>query len=133
MALVLGTFGASYRELIIQDAIDKHFDTEQANFLRSNEPENNAPRIKTLSLFFIDSIKSYRDDEGWLKVTFERLLKKKLTQLIDDYQRKTLPREVEYLSFLQATLASLHSDNQNVHAGYFGEDRGSGDEAIGLR
>ncbi|MDI8107007.1 hypothetical protein MJN85_31405, partial [Salmonella enterica subsp. enterica serovar Anatum] len=42
-------------------------DTEQANFLRSNEPENNAPRIKTLSLFFIDSIKSYRDDEGWLK------------------------------------------------------------------
>ncbi|SUH04955.1 type III restriction endonuclease subunit R [Salmonella enterica subsp. enterica] len=51
-------------------------------------------------------------------------------QLIDDYQRKTLPREVEYLSFLQATLASLHSDNQNVHAGYFGEDRGSGDEAI---
>ncbi|EBP4365148.1 type III restriction-modification system endonuclease [Salmonella enterica] len=130
MALVPGTFGASYQELIIQDAIDKHFDTEQANFLRSNEPENNAPRIKTLSLFFIDSIKSYRDDEGWLKVTFERLLKKKLTQLIDDYQRKTLPREVEYLSFLQATLASLHSDNQNVHAGYFGEDRGSGDEAI---
>ncbi|EBG1880506.1 type III restriction-modification system endonuclease, partial [Salmonella enterica subsp. enterica serovar Schwarzengrund] len=64
MALVPGTFGASYQELIIQDAIDKHFDTEQANFLRSNEPENNAPRIKTLSLFFIDSIKSYRDDEG---------------------------------------------------------------------
>lgn len=76
MALVPGTFGASYQELIIQDAIDKHFDTEQANFLRSNEPENNAPRIKTLSLFFIDSIKSYRDDEGWLKVTFERLLKR---------------------------------------------------------
>lgn len=65
-----------------------------------------------------------------MKLKFECLLKKKLTQLIDDYQRKTLPREVEYLSFLQATLASLHSDNQNVHAGYFGEDRGSGDEAI---
>ncbi|MGK4720526.1 hypothetical protein, partial [Salmonella enterica] len=28
------------------------------------------------------------------------------------------------------TLASLHSDNKNVHAVYFGEDRGSGDEAI---
>lgn len=108
MALVPGTFGASYQELIIQDAIDKHFDTEQANFLRSNEPENNAPRIKTLSLFFIDSIKSYRDDEGWLKLKFECLLKKKLMQLIDDYQRKTLPREVEYLSFLQATLT--HDD-----------------------
>lgn len=65
-----------------------------------------------------------------MKITFERLLKKKLTQLIEDYQRKTLPREVEYLSFLQAMLASLHLDSQNVHAGYFGEDRGSGDEAI---
>ncbi|TGD56200.1 type III restriction endonuclease subunit R, partial [Salmonella enterica subsp. enterica serovar Poona] len=94
-----------------------------------NEPENNAPRIKTLSLFFIDSIKSYRDDEGWLKLKFECLLKKKLMQLIDDYQRKTLPREVEYRSFLQATLASLHSDNRNVHAGYCGDDRGSGDVA----
>ncbi|MGS9668719.1 hypothetical protein ACQWKP_24580, partial [Salmonella enterica subsp. enterica serovar Infantis] len=58
IALVPGTFGASYQELIIQEAIDNHFDTEQANFLRSNEQENNAPRIKNLSLFFIDSIKS---------------------------------------------------------------------------
>lgn len=38
-----------------------------------------------------------------------------------------MPREQEYLSFLQATLASL---SENVHAGYFGEDRGSGDEAV---
>src|SRR5699024_2116583 len=37
------------------------------------------------------------------------------------------PREQEYLSFLQATLVDL---TENVHAGYFGEDRGSGDEAI---
>ncbi|WP_348225937.1 hypothetical protein, partial [Salmonella enterica] len=72
-----GTFGASYQELTIQDAIDKHFDTEQANFLRPNEPENNAPRITTLSLFFIASIKSYRDDAGWLKLKFECLLEKK--------------------------------------------------------
>ncbi len=32
-------------ELIIQDAIDKHFDTEQANFLRSNEPRKIMPRV----------------------------------------------------------------------------------------
>lgn len=36
----------------------------------------------------------------------------------------------EYLEFLRATQSSLASDNQNVHAGYFGEDRGSGDESI---
>lgn len=28
------------------------------------------------------------------------------------------------------TYDSLNSENQMVHAGYFGEDRGSGDEAI---
>ncbi|WP_437887431.1 type III restriction-modification system endonuclease [Phytobacter sp. V91] len=130
MALVPGTFNASYQQLIVSDAIDKHFATEQANFLRGNEHENNAPRIKSLSLFFIDSIKSYRDDEGWLKLTFERLLRAKLKSLITEYEPKRLPREVEYLSFLRATLASLNADEQNVHAGYFGEDRGSGDEAI---
>lgn len=130
MALVPGTFNASYQELIVQDAIDKHFDTEQVNFLRGNERDNNAPRIKTLSLFFIDSIKSYRDEEGWLKITFERLLRNKLLRLIKEYELKRLPREVEYLSFLRATLANLNSEDQCVHAGYFGEDRGSGDEAI---
>lgn len=130
MALVPGTFNASYQELIVQDAIDKHFDIEQANFLRGNERENNAPRIKTLSLFFIDSIKSYRDNEGWLKLTFERLLHSKLVRLISEYELKHLPREVEYLAFLRATLASLNTCSQNVHAGYFGEDRGSGDDAI---
>src|SRR5699024_4879435 len=40
---------------------------------------------------------------------------------------KKSSREREYLSFLQATLANL---TENVHAGYFGEDRGSGGEAI---
>lgn len=130
MALVPGTFVNSYQELIVQDALDKHFIAEQDNFLRGNLPENNAPRIKSLSLFFIDHIKSYRERDGWLKQTFERLLRQKLIALIADYERKRLPREVEYLDFLRATLASLNTANQNVHAGYFGEDRGSGDEAI---
>lgn len=130
MSLIPGTYQASYQELIIKDAIDKHFEIEQVNFLRHNQRENNAPKIKTLSLFFIDSIKSYRQDNGWLKATFERLLKDKLVRLIMEYEFKGLPREKEYLSFLKATQASLVSDTQNVHAGYFGEDKGSGDEAI---
>lgn len=130
MALVPGTFNSNYQELIIQDAIDKHFDIEQDNFLRGNECESNAPRIKTLSLFFIDSIKSYRETQGWLKLTFERLLRNKLEGLIRQFESKRLPREIDYLDFLRATLVSLNSANQNVHAGYFGEDRGSGDGAI---
>jgi type III restriction enzyme len=132
MTLIPGTFRFTYQELIIKDAIDKHFEIEQANFLRNNQRENNAPRIKTLSLFFIDNINSYRQKDGWLKGTFERLLKEKIARLVAEYEFKRLPREQEYLELLRATQASLSlgDDKQNVHAGYFGEDRGSGDEAI---
>ncbi|WP_342512423.1 type III restriction-modification system endonuclease [Sporosarcina sp. FSL K6-1522] len=130
MDLIPGTYRSTYQELIIQEAIDKHFDIEQVNFLRDNQSEYNAPRIKTLSLFFIDSITSYRQEGGWLKETFERLLTEKLARLVAEYEGKRLPREQEYLAFIRATQASLASDHQNVHAGYFGEDRGSGDEAI---
>lgn len=131
MELVPGTFKSSYQELIIKDALEKHFEIEQENFMRRNLYEMNDPKIKTLSLFFIDSIKSYRDTDGWLKLTFERLLKEKINQLISVYEQKNKPREIEYLDYLRETLKSLNlGKQQNVHAGYFGEDRGSGDEAI---
>ncbi|WP_288622687.1 type III restriction-modification system endonuclease [uncultured Streptococcus sp.] len=126
MTLIPGTFQASYQEMIIEDAINEHFRKEQENFLRPN----NAPKIKTLSLFFIDSIRSYRDNDGWLKQTFERLLTKKLKELIGKYESSQNQKEKDYLEFLRVTQKSLKAENQNVHAGYFGEDRGSGDEDI---
>lgn len=124
MAFFPAALSSSYQEMIIRDAIDKHFEAEIQNFMREND---NQAKVKTLSLFFIDSIKSYRDDEGWLKVIFEKHLESKLKSLIREYQLKKLPREKEYLDFLQSTLSRLTED---VHAGYFGEDKGSGDEAI---
>lgn len=130
MDLLPGTFTTSYQELIINDAINQHFEHEINNFMRDNLKENFQPKVKTLSLFFIDSIRSYRNKEGWLKETFERLLKVKLRKLIKEFEFKKLPREIEYLDFLRATYDSLNSENQMVHAGYFGEDRGSGEEAV---
>ncbi|PNY97162.1 type III restriction-modification system endonuclease [Mammaliicoccus sciuri] len=130
MELLPGTFTASYQEYIIRDAINQHFVHEINNFMRDNIKSNFQPKVKTLSLFFIDSISSYRNKDGWLKQTFERLLKIKLKSLIKEFEVKKLPREIEYLDFLRKTLDSLISDNQMVHAGYFGEDRGSGEEAI---
>ncbi len=124
MILIPATMTNSYQEMIIRDAIDKHFEAEIANFMREND---NQAKVKTLSLFFIDSIKSYRDEKGWLKVVFEKLLRQKLVALVGEYNLKKLPREKEYLDFLNATLKALED---NVHAGYFGEDRGSGEEAI---
>lgn len=129
MQLIPGTFSENYQDEIISEAIDRHFEAEQNNFIRNGT----APRIKTLSLFFIDSIDSFRGQnhtQGWLAKHFEKLLSLKLEKLIDKYKLAVNEREKEYLDFLEATLRSLRSDNQQVYAGYFSEDRGSGDEAI---
>lgn len=127
MKLIPGTFTNVYQETILRNAIQHHFDTEQTNFLREQPTQ---PRVKTLSLFFIDSIASYRQHDGWLRTMFEKLLREKLKDLIKEYEHKSSSREQEYLGFLRATMSSLQSASQNVHAGYFSEDRGSGDAAI---
>jgi type III restriction enzyme len=126
MELTAGVFSNSYQEILLTQAINAHFEKEQMNFFRND----NRPKIKTLSLFFIDSIKSYRDVDGWLKQKFEYLLNEKLDNLLREYKNKNGYRQVEYREFLQTTKTSLASGNQDVHAGYFAEDRGKGDEAI---
>jgi type III restriction enzyme len=132
MKLIPGTFSQNYQDEIITQAIERHFEAEERNFMRP-ESDGTAPRVKTLSLFFIDSIASFRSPEhtkGWLAKHFEEILTKKLTQLIDKYEMAIEPREKEYCEFLQATLQDLKAEQQQVYAGYFSEDRGSGDEAI---
>lgn len=132
MKLIPGTFAENYQDEIISQALDCHFKAEEENFLRPNYG-NNVPKIKTLSLFFIDSISSFRGEnnsKGWLAKHFETILTKKLRKLIDHYELAIDDREKEYRSFLQATLKSLKSDHQNVYAGYFSEDRGSSDDDI---
>ena len=132
MKLIPGTFAKNYQDEIISQALDCHFKAEEENFLRPNS-DDNVPKIKTLSLFFIDSISSFRGEnksKGWLAQHFEDLLTKKLKKLIDHYELTIDDREKEYHSFLQATLKSLQSEHQDVYAGYFSEDRGSSDADI---
>ena len=120
MVLIPKLFSCSYQELLLNQAINAHFMAERENWIRENSGVNPA-RIKTLSLFFIDDIKSYRSDDGWLKLTFERLLRKKLTELIE---KETV---AEYKQFLQESLNHI----PETHGGYFAEDTGkTGDEAI---
>lgn len=120
MVLVPGVWANSYQEMILRQAIDAHFEKERSLFHR----HSNAPRVKTISLYFIDSILSYREKDGWLKTTFEKLLNEKLSDLIEK-------EHGEYKEFLEATKASLNSENQKVHAGYFAEDSlKKGDDAI---
>ncbi len=113
MELVEGIFSNSYQEQLIQQAIDAHFEKEIENFHR------NGFKIKTIALFFIDSIDSYRKGNGWLKQTFERLLNKKLDCLLKEYV------EGEYHNYLTATKKNLSGS----HGGYFAKDWGEPDES----
>ena len=109
-------YGDSYQENMVRRALHWHFETERQNF----EQER---KIKTLALFFIDSIRSYRGPNGtngWLADKFEQLLKEKV-----ESELKT-KCSAAYRSYLEATLADLY----HSHAGYFAEDQNSSDDEV---
>ncbi len=113
-------YSHSYQEQMLELALDRHFETERENFAKKF-------KIKTLALFFIDDISSYRHDEksekkAYLKESFERLLSKKIKNIL-----AILPEnETEYCAYLEATLQDLSAS----HAGYFSIDNKDTDEAI---
>ncbi|KIX21623.1 restriction endonuclease subunit R [Flavobacterium sp. 316] len=114
-------YSSSYQEQMLKLAIDRHFETERINFDRKF-------KIKTLALFFIDDIYSYRQDEKsgketYLKNTFERLLLEKINQVIPTLNKDT---EKEYLEFLEGSKQDITA----CHAGYFSQDNSSSDEEI---
>lgn len=127
MTLIPGTFAESYQELIMHDAIDKHFEKEKENFLRP------VGRVKTLSLFFIDSIASFGVKNpdgpgrkmGWLGKMFDRLLNQKLDEELK-LAEFAPESEKEYYDFLRATKADIAGSR----GAYFGEDRANNDEGI---
>lgn len=110
-------FATSYQEAMMRLALERHFETERANFNRSQH-------IKTLALFFIDDIASFRGDEqgngAWLRDTFEELLKNQLNNEIGN------TNSTEYKSFLQASLDNI----RECSAGYFAKDNNDSDDEI---
>lgn len=110
-------YAESYQLEMVRLAIQRHFEAERQNFERSQ-------RMKTLALFFIDNIHSYRGIDktnGWLADKFEELLEERIKLELG----KTCSDA--YKDFLQATLDDLHA----THGGYFAEDNQSSDEEIG--
>ena len=109
----------SYQEEMIRLALQRHFETERENF-------NRTFKIKTLALFFIDDITSYRaNDEGkkpYVLEAFEKLLKEtieKTIAVLDEH-------ESIYREYLEASLADISA----CHAGYFAQDNIDSDEEI---
>ena len=73
-------YSTSYQQSMLRLALERHFEVERINF-------NRVFKIKTLALFFIDDIYSYRVNENqekqpYLKTTFERLLQEKIDAII---------------------------------------------------
>ena len=113
-------YSASYQEGMMRKALERHFQTERENFMRS------PARIKTLALFFIDNIESYRGPEkkndGWLRRKFLELLGERIG--LELHTPGTSP---EYAAYLQATLD--HIDDEAC-AAYFAQDNQDTDEMI---
>lgn len=109
-------YSASYQEAMLDLALMRHFETERKNFCRDGLP------IKTLALFFIDSVKSFRGEEGkndgWLREKFLDILKARVEK---ELQKDNTP---EYAEYLQATLAHL----DDTCAGYFAQDNNASAE-----
>jgi len=110
----------SYQEQMMRLALERHFEIEKANFCGRNF------KIKTLALFFIDDIASYRETEDgkepYLLKAFERLLKERIEMEIS----KLTENEEEYKKYLEESLANISA----CHGGYFAQDNSDSDEDI---
>lgn len=110
-------YSVSYQEQMLRLALKRHFETERENFSRPI-------RIKTLALFFIDSIQSFRGNENgegaWLREMFERLLAEQL-----DYEL-SLPCSDDYKAYLLSTKANIPASI----AGYFAQDADESEASI---
>ena len=111
-------YSTSYQENMIRLAIQRHFETERQLFHRES-------KIKTLALFFIDNIVSFRGDEqgdgAWLRDLFDKWLEYQLRE-----ELKNGEDSEEYTDYLNASL----QDIAGCRAGYFAKDNNDSDEAI---
>ena len=111
-------YSSSYQESMMRLAIQRHFETERENFHREKG------RIKTLALFFIDDIASFRGDGqgngAWLREKFDSLLTSQLEKEL------RAENSAEYAKYLRASL----KDIATCRAGYFSQDNSDSDEAV---
>ncbi len=116
-----GIYGSTYQELMMKQAIKNHIEQERENFFRKR-------KIKTLSLFFIDSIYSYRGEkgDGALRISFQNILKENLNEELNKYKGSDSILHNEYVSFIESSLKDISSTN----GGYFAEDNSNTDEDI---
>jgi type III restriction enzyme len=107
------SYAEKLQEIMIQKAIKGHFENEKQLLTRS-------VKIKPITLFFIDNIEEYRNENGYLRTTIESLIKAEVETLLKTERNKF------YKAYLEKTL----EDISLTHAGYFSKDNSEKDEAI---
>ena len=107
------SYAETLQNKMMQQAIVRHFEIEK-------ELLNQSPRIKPLSLFFIDNIPSYRDKDGAMRTYFEQSVRAHLESLI--------AKETD--AFYKQHLSDALKNISAVHGGYFSKDNSDKDEAI---
>lgn len=107
------SYAEKLQEIMIQKAIKSHFENEKQLLTRN-------VKIKPITLFFIDNIDEYRNEDGYLKNTIESLIKVEVETLL----------KTEKNTFYKAYLEKTLEDISLTHAGYFSKDNSEKDEAI---
>jgi len=107
------SYAQTLQEIMIQKTIKSHFKLEKELLTRE-------VKIKPLTLFFIDNIEEYRNENGYIKTTVEKFIKAEVESLLKTEKDKF------YKAYLNKTL----QDISKTHGGYFSKDNSSKDEAI---
>ena len=110
------SYSETLEDNMMRRAIKEHFKVER-------EMLTQRPRIKPLTLFFIDDIEGYRDGNnisGSLKTKFEEWV------LAEAKSRLNTEKDKFYKGYLEKTIADI----SNVHGGYFSKDNSGNDEKI---
>lgn len=110
------SYSDTMQNKMLAHAVRKHFELERKYLTRE-------VRIKPLSLFFIDDIKSYRNDDnsnGVMANYFEQLVEQEIKNILVNETNEV------YIKYLEYTLKDLRS----VHGGYFSKDNTGKDEKV---
>lgn len=107
------SYAETLQETMIQKAVKHHFEQEKKYLTRE-------VKIKPLTLFFIDNIEEYRNQDGYIKTTVEKYIKAEVKKLLET------EKEGFYKKYLEKTL----EDISKTHGGYFAVDKKETDEVI---
>lgn len=109
------SYDSTLQEMMVQKVIKNHFKLERELLTRN-------PRIKPLTLFFIDNINTYRNEddksEESLRIFVENLMLNEINELLKTEKNK----------FYRDYLIQSKENISKMHGGYFSKDNSSNSE-----